>query len=243
MSIDEQKRAAAARALEYVKPGMRLGLGTGSTAAHFVDLLGARTKEGLDVICVATSEVTEAQARDLGIRMSQIDAVPLLDLCVDGADEIDEELRMIKGGGGALLREKIVAMASERMIAIVDASKRVETLGAFPLPVEVVKFGHDVTRTMIEMMGADVGCEGKITLRIQPDGNTFVTDCGNYIYDCAFGSIDEPEALDDVLRMIPGVVESGLFIGVADLAIVASEKGIEVLEDDIGLYNPDQDLM
>ena len=141
MTADDLKRKAAEKALDYVEPGMKLGLGTGSTARHFVDLLGARVKAGLEVLCVPTSEATRAQAAALGIPLTTLDETPLLDLTVDGADEIDDELRLIKGGGGALLREKIVAAASRRMIVIADASKRVATLGAFPLPVEVVRFG------------------------------------------------------------------------------------------------------
>ncbi len=146
MSPDDLKKQAAARALELVTPGMRLGLGTGSTAKHFVDLLGARVAEGLDVLCVSTSEVTEAQARALAIPMSTLDETPELDLTIDGADEVDRELRLIKGGGAALLREKIVAAASARMVVIADDTKLVERLGRFPLPIEVVPFGLEATR-------------------------------------------------------------------------------------------------
>ena len=229
MSNDDWKRLAAEHAIKHVEPGMKLGLGTGSTAAKFVDLLGEKVKGGLNVVCVPTSEATRAQAAGLGIKLSTLDETPFLDVTVDGADEIDGELRLIKGGGGALLREKIVATASGRVIIIADVSKRVETLGAFALPIEVVPFGLTATRNMIESLAGDVGCNGDIKLRIKGDGKPFVTDNGNHILDCAFGIIDDPEALDDALKLIPGVVENGLFLGIADLGIIAGPKGVEVL--------------
>ncbi|MEQ1695824.1 MAG: ribose-5-phosphate isomerase RpiA [Hyphomicrobiaceae bacterium] len=230
MSADDYKQQAAAKALEYVRPGMKIGLGTGSTAAKFVDLLGAKVKAGLDVVCVPTSEATAAQARALGIRLTTLDEEPVLDLTVDGADELDSELRLIKGGGGALLREKIVAVSSDRMIVISDISKRVDVLGKFPVPVEVVRFGLGSTKRMIEGLAEDVGCAGPVTLRMGKDGQPFVTDSGNYILDCAFDSVPDPESLDDVLRQIPGVVESGLFLGICDTAILAGPDGVEVIE-------------
>ena len=229
MSIDAFKLAAAERALTFVESGMKLGLGTGSTAAKFVDLLGPKARAGLDVVCVATSEATQAQAVALGIPMTTLEQAPFLDMTVDGADEIDGELRLIKGGGGALLREKIVATASGRMIVIADASKRVATLGAFPLPVEVVRFGLTATHNMVVALAADAGCEGEITLRKRADGTTFITDSGNFILDCAFGRIAEPEDLDEALKLIPGVVENGLFIGIADTAIIAGADGVHVI--------------
>jgi ribose 5-phosphate isomerase A len=229
MSADDFKRQAAAKALEFVEPGMKLGLGTGSTAKHFVDLLGARVKAGLKVLCVPTSEATRRQAEALGVPLTTLDEVLQLDLTIDGADELDDELRLIKGGGGALLREKIVAAASDRMIVIADASKRVQTLGAFPLPVEVVQFGAKATRVIVEELAADAGCAGEITLRLKADGQPFVTDGGNYIYDCAFGSIEEPEMLDEALKIAPGVVEHGLFLGLADLAIIGAPAGVEII--------------
>jgi ribose 5-phosphate isomerase A len=234
MSQDALKAAAAERALAYVEPGMRLGLGTGSTAAKFVDALGRKVAAGLDVVCVATSQATQAQAEKLGIRMSTLDELAFLDLTVDGADEIDGELRMIKGGGGALLREKIVATSSGRMIVVADASKRVATLGAFPLPLEVVPFGLTATRNMITALAADVGCEGDIRVRTLANGQPFLTDNGNLILDCHFERIDDPEELDGSLKLVPGVVENGLFIGIADLAIIAGADGIEMIgsEDD-----------
>ena len=232
MTADDWKRQAAERALTLVEDGMTLGLGTGSTAARFVDLVGQKVKAGLRVRCVPTSEATRAQAERLGIPLITLDQQPFLDLTVDGADELDSELRLIKGGGGALLIEKIVATASGRMVVIADASKQVETLGRFPLPVEIVRFGFGATRNMIEVLAADAGCRGEIKQRMRPDGQPFVTDSGNFLLDCAFGRIDEPEALDEALKLIPGVVENGLFLGIADAAIVAGPDGVAVLERD-----------
>ena len=224
---DRWKQQAAAQALELVRPGMRLGLGTGSTAEKFVALLGQRVQSGLDVRCVATSERTAAQARELGIKLTTLDDTPYLDMTVDGADELDEQLNLIKGGGGALLREKIVATASERVVIIADHSKRVQTLGQFALPVEVVRFGLRATRNLIEMLAGDAGCRGDIKLRVGRDGQPFVTDGSNYIFDCAFGRIDKVELLDDALKAIPGVVESGLFLGIADVAFVGGPDGVQ----------------
>jgi ribose 5-phosphate isomerase A len=234
MSNDAWKLAAAERALQYVQPGMKLGLGTGTTAAKFVDVLGPKVKAGLDVTCVATSKATQARAEALGIRLTTLDESPFLDLTVDGADQLDEELRLIKGGGGALLREKIVATASGRMIVIADATKRVPVLGSHPLPLEVVQFGLTATRNMVIALAADAGCEGEITLRMGADGKPFVTDSGNFILDCAFGSIADPEDLDEALKLIPGVVENGMFLGIADLAIVAGADGISLVGSENG---------
>jgi len=224
---DRRKREAGRRALELVKPGMKLGLGSGTTAHEFVDLVGEKVKAGLDIICVGTSKATEAQARSLGIPLSTLDEIAELDLTVDGADEIDPELRLIKGGGGALLREKIVAAASRRMAVIADSSKLVPRLGAFPLPVEVVPFGLAATRRHIEQAIASLGLAGPLRLRggTQP----FVTDGGHYILDCSLGAIDEPERLGKSLSMIPGVVEHGLFVGFARTAIIAGAEGVQVL--------------
>ncbi len=226
------KRLAAEHAMKFVEPGMKIGLGTGSTAAAFVDLLGEKVKAGLKVVCVPTSEATRAQAAKLGLELSTLDDTPFLDLTVDGADEIDGDLRLIKGGGGALLREKIVAVSSSKVVIIADYSKRVEMLGAFALPVEVVPFGLTATRNMIESLAADAGCQGEITLRQGADGRPFVTDNGNHILDCAFKQIEDPEGLDDALKLIPGVVESGLFLGIADVGIIAGPQGVEVLSAD-----------
>ena len=233
MNADTWKQQAAERAIGLVQDGMVLGLGTGSTAARFVDLVGARVRGGLKVICVPTSEATRLQAERLGIPLATLDEQPFLNLTVDGADELDDQLRLIKGGGGALLCEKIVATASDRMVVIADASKRVANLGRFPLPVEVVRFGLTATRAMIEGLADDVGCQGDITLRVGADGNPFITDSGNFILDCAFGSIADPEALDEALKYVPGVVENGLFLGIADGAIIAGPDGIVVLDRDL----------
>lgn len=240
MSTDDLKRAAALRALDFVEPGMKLGLGTGSTAAHFVALLGAKVAAGLDCVCVPTSKATAAQARALGIPLTTLDAEPVLDLTVDGTDELDPQLRLIKGGGGALLREKIVAVSSDRLIIIADSSKLVVTLGAFPLPIEVVRFGLASTRQMIDVFASGIGCEGPITLRLKSDGQPYTTDSGNVILDCAFGSLPDPEALDDVLRQIPGVVENGLFLGICDTAIIAGPDGVDVIEAS-GLFEAEED--
>ncbi len=229
MSID-LKLLAAERALAFIEPGMKLGLGTGSTAAKLVDLLGAKVQSGFDVVCVPTSEATRAQAAALGIPLTTLDDTPYLDLTIDGADELDRELRLIKGGGGALLREKIVATASDRMIVIADHSKLVEGIGAYPLPIEVIRFGLAATRNLIEAMAEEAGCDGQIRLRLGRDGQPFVTDGGNYIFDCAFGTIADPEMLDEALHMVLRVVEHGLFIGMADTAVVAAPDGVTVIE-------------
>jgi len=230
MDSDTLKLQAAERALDYVRPGMRLGLGTGSTAAKFVDLVGARVKQGLDVVCVPTSESTRIQAQGLGIPLTTLDAEPALDLTVDGADEVDEKLRLIKGGGGAHLREKIVAAASTRMVVIADDSKRVKTLGAFPLPVEIVTFGHRTTQANVEKIVRSNGCKGAVTLRGGAD-TPFISDNGNYILDCAFGEIGDPEQVAMQLSLLPGVVEHGLFIGLAHVAVIAGANGVEIIGD------------
>ena len=226
MSSEDLKRAAAARALQCVRDGMRLGLGTGSTAKHFVALLGERVRGGLKVQGVPTSEATRAQAEQEGIALTTLDETPRLDLTVDGADEIDDRLRLIKGGGGALLREKIVAAASDHMIVIVDQSKRVETLGRFPLPIEAVPFGLRTTQDAIAAAAAQLGLSGGIGLRTNDGRRPFVTDSGHFILDAAFGRIPEPEKLADALARIPGVVEHGLFLGLARGAVIASAEGL-----------------
>ena len=230
MSADAYKRDAAAAALEYVRPGMRLGLGTGSTARPFVDLLGERVRAGLDVIAVPTSEATRAQAEQCGIKLTTLDETPELDLTVDGADEIGPDLTLIKGGGGALLREKIVAAASARMLVIADSSKWVATLGKFPLPIEVVPFGLGATERAIQMAIAASGNSGPLTLRRDKTGHAFVTDGGHFILDAALGTIADPRSLSDRLAAIPGVVEHGLFIGLAQTAIIAGPDGRRVVE-------------
>ena len=228
-ALDNAKRLAAARAAELVRPGMRLGLGTGSTAKHFVDFVGEKVRAGMDLLCVPTSEATRAQAESLGIPLTTLDATPELDLTVDGADEFDPAFNLIKGGGGALLREKIVASASARMVVITDRSKQVDKLGRFPLPIEVIPFGLGATRRQIEKAAADAGCTGVIDRRVTAAGHVFTTDGGHYILDCAFGEIPHPARLAEALVAIPGVVETGLFIGLASAIIVADTGGVEIL--------------
>ncbi|HEY7661791.1 MAG TPA: ribose-5-phosphate isomerase RpiA [Xanthobacteraceae bacterium] len=230
MDVDAQKRAAAARALEFVRPGMRLGLGSGTTAKHFVELLAERVRAGFDVIAVPTSEGTRADAERLGVPLTSLDETPELDLTVDGADEIATDLSLIKGGGGALLREKIVASASARLIVIADESKWVSALGRFPLPVEVVPFGLAATRRKVETATAAAGCPGPALLRRAKDGHAFVTDGGHWILDAALERIADPNALADRLDRIAGVVEHGLFIGLADVAVLAGASGVRVVE-------------
>jgi ribose 5-phosphate isomerase A len=230
MNAETLKRQAAARAVEFVKPGMRLGLGTGSTARHFVELLGERVRGGLDVVGVPTSEVTRADAERLGIPLTTLDDTPALDLTVDGADEIGPDLALIKGGGGALLREKIVAAASARMIVIADETKWVPALGRFPLPVEVVSFGLETTRRAVEAAARACGCAGPATLRRTKESHAFVTDGGHLILDAALGRIADPQSLAIRLAGIPGVVEHGLFIGLASVAILAGSDGIRIVE-------------
>lgn len=223
------KRAAAAKALEYVEDGMKLGLGTGTTAEAFLDVLAPRVRGGLTITGVATSNRTAEKARALGITIAELDAVGDLDLVIDGADETDHDLNLIKGGGGAHLIEKIVACAAKRMVVIADGSKLVKTLGKFPLPVEVVQFGHITTARRIAKAAASLHHSITPVLR-QKDGATFITDSGNYIYDCAFGSIADPARLAVALSVIPGVVEHGLFVGIATTLILARASGVEVIE-------------
>jgi ribose 5-phosphate isomerase A len=228
MNPDELKKKAALAAVAHIRSGMKLGLGTGSTAKHFVDALGEKVKEGWDLLCVPTSEATRKQAESLGLNLTTLDETPVLDITVDGADELDESLRLIKGGGGALLREKIVASSSRKMIVIADDSKKVAELGKFPLPVEVVPFGLRATAIKIDQAFAWTRNEGPVTLRMR-DGKPFVTDNGNVILDCALGRIQYHEKLAAALSSIPGVVDHGLFIGMASLAIIAGEDGVETL--------------
>jgi ribose 5-phosphate isomerase A len=219
----DPKRAAAERALALVESGMRVGLGTGSTAALFVAALGERVRGGLDIVGIPTSEATRRQAESLGIRLTNLDETPELDLTIDGADELDDRLRLIKGGGGALLREKIVASASRRMVVIADASKRVDVLGRFPLPVEVVPFGLETTTRRIRaLLGEDAP---EIRLR-RKDGEIFRTDGGNLILDLHLGAIPDPDVLAVELKTTTGVVDHGLFIGLASVALIGGPEGV-----------------
>lgn len=224
------KRAVAAKALDYVTEGMRLGLGTGSTAEAFVDILGLKVRNGLKVTCAATSEHIASKARSLGITLSPLDDLAPLDLTIDGADEADRNLDLIKGGGGALLREKIVAASSKRMIVIADESKLVSRLGKYPLPVEVVEFGHLSTHSRLRIALADLGYQNiEINLRSR-DGKTFRSDNNNLIYDCALGAIPDARKLAAAISGVPGVVDHGLFIGIATMLLISHPGEIETIE-------------
>jgi ribose 5-phosphate isomerase A len=223
---DAAKLHAAKRAVSYVEDGMRVGLGTGSTAAWMVKCLGERVQEeGLKITGVATSRRTEDLARQVGIPVATLDETRWLDLTIDGADEYDPNLNLIKGGGGALLREKIVAAASAQMLVIADESKNVEVLGRFPLPIEVNRFGLAATQIAIEKAAAALDLSGSVTLRMT-GGEAFVTDGGHLILDASFGRIPDTRALSNALHAIPGVVEHGLFLGLARVAILAGADGI-----------------
>lgn len=229
--IDMAKYAAAKRAVDYVEDGMRVGLGTGSTAAWMVRALGDLVEGGLRVTGVATSSRTAELARGLGIPMAGLDEVKWLDLTIDGADEFDADLSLVKGGGGALLQEKIVATASDMMVVIADGSKKVETLGAFPLPLEVIPFGWQTTKALIEefLVGMDV--DGRsATLRLDRDA-PYRTDEGNLIVDLHLRRIGNPRQLSLALNQIPGVVENGLFLDICDVVVVGEGDGTVEVRD------------
>ncbi len=230
MNVEAYKRAAAARALEFVRPGMRLGLGTGSTAKHFVDLLGERVRAGLDIVAVPTSEATRNHAERVGIALTTLDDIPELDMTVDGADEIAPDLTLIKGGGGALLREKVVAAASAQMIVIADESKWVSMLGNFPLPIEIAPFGATAIHRAVEAASAEAGCPGPAVLRKGPSGQAFITDGGHWLLDAQLQRIADPTELAARLCTVPGVMEHGLFIGIARTAILAGPDGVRLVE-------------
>jgi ribose 5-phosphate isomerase A len=224
--VDAQKRAAGEAAAALVEPRMVVGLGTGSTAAWFVKALAAR---GLDVTCVCTSEATAELARSLGLRLAELGDTRQIDLTVDGADEIGPGLSLIKGGGAALLREKLVWEASTRCVVIADAAKRVPALGKFPLPIEVVAFGHRTVQPRIcdALTECDIGVAPRLRLK---DGQPVRTDGGNVIYDVACGRIEDPAALADALKSVTGVVDHGLFLDLADLALVGTDGGVVEIE-------------
>ncbi len=223
------KRDAAIKALEFVQPGMKLGLGTGSTAEAFLEVLAPRVKGGLNIICVPTSERTAEKCRQLGIPLSTLEQLAPLDLTIDGADEADHALNLIKGGGGAHLREKIVAISSKRMVVIADETKLVDPLGKYPLPVEVIPYGQTTTLDRMKRAFAGLGYPAiPITLR-EKDGTPFKTDSGNVIYDCAFGAIKDAAKLAAVLDGITGVVEHGLFIGIATTLVIAHPGEVEII--------------
>jgi ribose 5-phosphate isomerase A len=230
VSGDIAKFNAAQAALQYVKDGMIVGLGTGSTSAHFVRQLGERVRQGLRVKGVPTSEATRNLAEQAGVPLLEISQVSSIDVDVDGADEIDTAFRLIKGGGGALLREKIVAAASKQMVVIADESKWVDSLGAFPLPVEVTRFGFALTQERVSRALRATGCEGhEVVLRVAGKSNEpVITDGGNYILDAHAQHIPDPAALAAALKEIAGVVEHGLFIGLAHVVIIGKGKGADV---------------
>ncbi|WP_026264148.1 ribose-5-phosphate isomerase RpiA [Paenibacillus terrigena] len=212
------KQIAAEKAVESIEDGMIVGLGTGSTAYWAIQKIGERVRDGLNIQAVASSTISEDLANELGIPVIPFADVETIDLTIDGADEVDANLQLTKGGGGALLREKLLAANSRRFIVIVDESKVVDTLGVFPLPVEIVPFAHELTVRKLQSLG----CE--LTIR-QKDGVNFITDNGNLIADCRFGSITDPVTLHTQLNLIPGVVENGLFVGLTSQLIVGHSDG------------------
>ena len=222
MANDQEKETAARASLEFVKDGQVVGLGTGSTAAYFIRLLGEKVRNGLRITGIPTSVRSRDMALNLGIPLTTLDECQEIAVTVDGADEVDPQLRLIKGGGGALLREKIVASATKQMIVVADATKQVERLGKFPLPVEVIKFAQALVAKRIAAIGADV------RLRAEADGKPYLTDENNHILDCHFGEISDPDQLARELSEMPGVVEHGLFIGMASIVLFA--KGSEIIE-------------
>ena len=225
---DQQKKIAAEHALNFIQPGTTIGIGTGSTADHFTRALGRKVAEGMEIVGVPTSVKTAELARACGIPLTTLDQVPRLSVTVDGADEVGPGLVLIKGAGGALLREKIVANASDRMIVIADASKDVAELGAFPLPIEVSSFGLRATIDAIERAIGEIGMPAELRMRKSAEQQNYVTDGGNWIIDASFGRIVSPKKLSDTLSQIPGVVEHGLFIGIASRAIFGTKDGIEM---------------
>jgi ribose 5-phosphate isomerase A len=228
MSAETQKKAAAEAALKFVESGMKIGLGTGSTANYFTQALAKRVKEGLAVTCVPTSKATHELAKSLGITLTTLEKDPYLNYTFDGADEFDPQFRLIKGGGGALLAEKIVATSSKYVVTLADQSKQVAKLGKFPLPVEVVAFGVKSTGWKMEMAFDRLKMKPKMSLRVK-DGKPFRTDTGNCIIDCACGAIDDPDRLEFMLNNIPGVVNNGLFIGISGIILLATDKGVQEL--------------
>jgi len=222
MANDLEKETAARASLQYVKDGQVVGLGTGSTAAYFIKLLAERVQEGLRIRGIPTSVRSRDMALELGIPLITFDDCQEIDVTVDGADEVDPQLRLIKGGGGAMLREKIVASATKQMIVVADGSKQVPRLGKFPLPVEVIRFAQPLIARRIAKLGAEV------TLRRDASGAPYMTDENHHILDCRFGEMSDPDGLARELNAMPGVVEHGLFIGMASVVLFA--RGSQVVE-------------
>jgi len=222
LTQEEQKKMVGEKALEFVRDGMAIGLGTGSTARYFIEGLGRMVQEGFCCTTIATSVASENLAESYGIPKTTFTETPQLDLVVDGADEIDTEFTLIKGGGGALLREKIVASISKHMVVIADSSKYVPVLGSFPLPIEIVQYGWEASFAAIQQLSC-------IPILRQREGKPYLTDNGNFIVDAKFSAIHDPQTLESALRHIPGVVECGLFIGFADTVILGSPDGPKVL--------------
>jgi ribose 5-phosphate isomerase A len=222
MANDQEKEAAARASLRFVKDGQVVGLGTGSTAAYFIRLLAEEVKRGLRVRGIPTSDRSRELAENLGIPLATLDECQEIGVTVDGADEVDPQLRLIKGGGGAMLREKIVASATKQLVIVADASKQVPMLGKFPLPVEVIRFAQALVAKRITALGAAV------SVRKNADGTPYVTDENNYILDCRFGQIRDADTLARELSEMPGVVEHGLFIGMASVVLFA--RGSEIVE-------------
>lgn len=223
---NELKYKAALQALKFVKDGMKIGIGTGSTANYFIDLLGNKVREGLDIIGVPTSIETQNRAEQRGIPLATLDEIPELDITIDGADELDHHLRLIKGGGGALLREKIVAFSSKELVIIADETKLVNALGKFPLPVEVVPFGLKSTFLQIQKIAQEINPHARLSMRMKNESEFFITDGGHYIIDMHLEEFTSPEELSMKLSLLPGVVDHGLFIGLAKRALVATSIDI-----------------
>lgn len=223
-NADKQKEAAGYAALKFIKPGMTVGLGTGSTANYFIRALAEKVRGGLDIQGIPTSRASAELAKSLGIPLTTLDEKPFIEVTVDGADEIDGNFRLIKGGGGALLVEKIVASSSRHMVVIADESKLVKTLGAFALPVEVIPFGVRATVWKMEHVFKNLGMEPKMSLRVK-DGQPFRTDSGNCIIDCACGALKDVERLEIMLNNLPGVVNNGLFVGIAGITLIGKADG------------------
>ncbi|MDY0393396.1 ribose-5-phosphate isomerase RpiA [Virgibacillus halophilus] len=222
--MNQSKKAAGEKAVDYIKSGMTVGLGSGSTVYYMLQKLGRQVRQGLDIKGVSTSTQTSAWAKEFGIPLTDLTDGVEIDIAIDGADEIDPECRLIKGGGGCLVREKIVGFYAKRFIVIAGSSKMVDKLGSFPLPVEILPFGHEITAGYIQALGA------KTSLRRQGNGQPFISDNGNYIYDCDFGLLENPHDLNRSLHGVVGVVETGLFLDMAHIVIIGEGRDTKVMK-------------